>query len=69
MSQLRFCLLVFSSLSWMSVLGVPVALAQSSQPLTNKMAERAADKVVLGDWAIDRTEVTIGQFERYVRAT
>lgn len=69
MSQLGVCLLVFFSLSWMSVLGVPVALAQSSQPLTNNMAERAADKVVLGDWAIDRTEVTIGQFERYVRAT
>lgn len=30
---------------------------------------QVGDKVPLGDWAIDRTEVTIGQFERYVRAT
>lgn len=28
-----------------------------------------ADKVVLGNWAIGRTEVTIAQFERYVLAT
>ncbi len=33
------------------------------------MAEKVSNRVALGDWAIDRTEVTIGQFERYVRAT
>ena len=30
---------------------------------------QGVDAVRLGTWAIDRTEVTIGQFERYVRAT
>ena len=30
---------------------------------------QVGDKVVLPNFAIDRTEVTIGQFERYVRAT
>ncbi|ALK88500.1 formylglycine-generating enzyme family protein [Limnohabitans sp. 63ED37-2] len=30
---------------------------------------QVGDKVALGNWSIDRTEVTIGQFERYVRAT
>jgi len=30
---------------------------------------QVGDSVSLGSWAIDRTEVTIGQFERYVRAT
>ena len=30
---------------------------------------QVGDKVTLGNWSIDRTEVTIGQFERYVRAT
>ncbi len=44
-----------------SLLLVPVAQGQTLQP--------SIDRVTLGDWAIDRTEVTIGQFERYVRAT
>lgn len=30
---------------------------------------QVGERVTLGNWAIDRTEVTIGQFERYVRAT
>ena len=30
---------------------------------------QVGELVRLGDWAIDRTEVTIGQFERYVQAT
>ena len=30
---------------------------------------QVGDKVALPNFAIDRTEVTIGQFERYVRAT
>jgi formylglycine-generating enzyme required for sulfatase activity len=30
---------------------------------------QVGDQVSLGAWAIDRTEVTIGQFDRYVRAT
>ena len=36
---------------------------------TNLAFAQVGDKVALGDWALDRTEVTIGQFERYVRAT
>nr|WP_315226745.1 SUMF1/EgtB/PvdO family nonheme iron enzyme [uncultured Limnohabitans sp.] len=30
---------------------------------------QASDRVALPGFALDRTEVTIGQFERYVRAT
>ena len=45
--------------------GWPLAQAQTGQAST----EKVPDKVVLGDWAIDRTEVTIAQFDRYVRAT
>jgi sulfatase modifying factor 1 len=30
---------------------------------------QVGDKVVLPNFSIDRTEVTIGQFERYVQAT
>jgi len=36
--------------------GLPHALAQAPSPV--------GEKVTLGNWAIDRTEVTIGQFER-----
>lgn len=37
--------------------------------LTSPVVAQGVDAVRLGTWAIDRTEVTIGQFERYVRAT
>lgn len=30
---------------------------------------QVGDRVPMGDWAIDRTEVTIGQFARFVQAT
>ena len=36
---------------------------------TNATHAQVGDKVVLPHFAIDRTEVTIGQFDRYVRAT
>ena len=45
----------------LAVSALPHALAQASSPV--------GEKVTLGPWAIDRTEVTIGQFERYARAT
>ncbi len=41
--------------------GLPQALAQAPSPV--------GERVTLGSWAMDRTEVTIGQFERYARAT
>ena len=53
------------SVAGVALLGMPSVQAQSGQPLSNHVT----DKVVLGHWAIDRSEVTIGQFERYVRAT
>jgi sulfatase modifying factor 1 len=56
-------------LGWVALLSGSVALAQTGKPVAEKLAVKAADKVAFGDWAIDRTEVTIGQFERYVRAT
>ena len=37
--------------------------------LSASASAQVGDKVVLPVFAIDRTEVTIGQFERYVRAT
>ena len=49
----------------LATLGWAVAQAQTGPTST----EKGSDRVALGDWAIDRTEVTIGQFERYVRAT
>ena len=48
------------SLRWLGVLASGVCAATWAQ---------ADGKVLLGDWAIDRTEVTIAQFERYVQAT
>jgi formylglycine-generating enzyme required for sulfatase activity len=33
------------------------------------VSAQVGDKVSFWDWAIDRTEVTIGQFERFVQAT
>ena len=50
---------------WLALLSMPLAQAQAVKPMGNKVA----DRVTLGDWAIDRTEVTMGQFDRYVRAT
>lgn len=46
---------------WM--LSSACALAQ------HNAANALQDPVILGDWAVDRTEVTIGQFDRFVRAT
>ena len=37
--------------------------------VSSPVMAQGVDAVRLGTWAIDRTEVTIGQFERYVRAT
>ena len=37
--------------------------------VSSSVLAQGLDAVPLGTWAIDRTEVTIGQFERYVRAT
>ncbi|WP_233253790.1 hypothetical protein [Limnohabitans sp. 2KL-1] len=37
--------------------------------LSTLATAQVGDKVSLGHWAIDRTEVTIGQFARYVQAT
>ena len=36
---------------------------------TSATYAQVGDKVALPNFAIDRTEVTIGQFERYLRAT
>jgi formylglycine-generating enzyme required for sulfatase activity len=36
---------------------------------SNLAFAQVGERVALGNWAIDRTEVTIGQFERYARAT
>ncbi len=51
----------WSLLGVLGVTGLSQALAQAPSPV--------GEKVTLGPWAIDRTEVTIGQFERYARAT
>ena len=56
-------------LAGLAVLGWPGAQAQSGKPMAERRIDKETDKVVLGDWAIARTEVTIGQFERYVQAT
>jgi sulfatase modifying factor 1 len=49
------------------------AWAVVSSPVSSSVSlpvlAQGVDAVPLGTWAIDRTEVTIGQFERYVRAT
>ena len=44
-----------------ALFGLCSAHAQAVKPV--------AEPVVFGHWALDRTEVTIAQFERYVRAT
>ncbi len=45
------------------------AQTQAQTPAPTKSQGPARDVVALGGWWLDRTEVTIGQFERYVRAT
>ena len=50
---------------WGSLWGAGALIAG----FTNLAFAQVGEKVTLGNWAIDRTEVTIGQFERYVRAT
>lgn len=42
---------------WLALLSMPLAQAQAVKPMGNKVA----DRVTLGDWAIDRTEVTMHQ--------
>lgn len=50
-------------------LGVVIAMVGLALCGLSDVSAQVGDKVVLSRWAIDRTEVTIGQFDRYVRAT
>ncbi len=58
MIKVKACTRYFRvSIAWLALLSLSGVSAQVSE------------KVTFGHWALDRTEVTIGQFERYVRAT
>lgn len=50
----------------------PLALLAMALAIACGLAAQASpvgDRVVLGRWSIDRTEVTLGQFSRFVQAT
>jgi sulfatase modifying factor 1 len=67
MGRFPKCILV--CMGWLALLLMPLAQAQAQAQAFKPMDNKVTDRVILGDWAIDRTEVTMGQFDRYVRAT